>query len=260
MLGMLSVPEIFTVSAPLALPIWIVLLAETTAPDPIAVAKVRLAELASAEPPTKVLFEPVVFVDPADLPRKTLVAPVVLAWPADLPKKALLNPVVFAEPAEVPKNELSPPLIVEPPASNPKNELLTAVVLAAPADDPKNEFCCPVVLAVPAPTPAKMFPVPPTLNTALPPMLYCVLVLMIGILSVPEILTVSEPFALPSWIVLLVETTAPEPIAVAKLRPPEPAFVESPMKVLFEPVVFDAPADWPKNALPPPVVFAEPAR
>src|SRR5439155_3042015 len=52
------------------------------------------------------------------------------------------------------------------------------VVLEPPALLPKKEFWLPVVFELPAPLPANILLVPAMLKTRLPPMLYCVEVLM----------------------------------------------------------------------------------
>ena len=58
------------------LPSWMVLLAATLAPEPIAVALVRLFDATSAAAPIAVLSPPVVFVSKAAEPSATLLLPV----------------------------------------------------------------------------------------------------------------------------------------------------------------------------------------
>src|SRR6266567_2802647 len=123
--------------------------------------------------PKKELSDPVLL-SPALLPKKELVAPVVLSAPAEVPKKALALPVVFERPAKYPKKALSFPIVLALPAKPPKAELRMPIVLAAPAAYPKKEFSAPVLL------------VPALLKTRLPPMLYCVLVLMLPATSNSE--------------------------------------------------------------------------
>ncbi len=96
-----------------------VLLVVTTAPDPIAVAKLRSSTETSALSPMIVLLEPVVFEKPDRTPKKELLPPVVLANPEILPKKELLKPVVLALPELRPKNEFSPPVVFARPESLP---------------------------------------------------------------------------------------------------------------------------------------------
>src|SRR6266700_3582264 len=103
---------------------------------------------------------------------------------ARLPNTEFRSPVVLAKPAWVPKKEFSDPVLLLP-ARLPKKELRPAVVLTLPALNPKNELLAPV-LTVPAPEPATVLLVPALLKTRLPPMLYCVLVLMLPATSNSE--------------------------------------------------------------------------
>src|SRR2546423_15053451 len=105
----LMAPGALTVSEPFARPSWIVLLAETTAPAPMTVAKVRLPEAASALAPIKMLFEPVVLLKPAASPRAELKPPVALDNPAIVPKKEFPLPEELIAPASWPKKELAAP-------------------------------------------------------------------------------------------------------------------------------------------------------
>ncbi len=84
-----TAPGIRTTSLPLARPSTRLLLVETTAPDPMAAAKLRLPEATSALRPMIVLLSPVVFVFPAPSPTRVLLPPVVLLWPANEPKNEL---------------------------------------------------------------------------------------------------------------------------------------------------------------------------
>ena len=95
--------------------------------------------------------------------------------PAESPKKELLWPVLFVWPAMIPKKELLEPSVLEKPAPLPKNAL------------------CEPLLFSPMNTPAKVFE-PGVLNTRLPPMLYCVVLLMV----LPD----NVPPAVPSPLIL----------------------------------------------------------
>ena len=76
-------------------------------------------------------------------------------------------------------------------------------------------------------------------------------------LRLPGIRTVSR--LLPKTTVLLVETTAPEPMAVALFRLFDKTSASAPMIVLLFPVVLVSPAFTPKNELLNPPVVPEPA-
>src|SRR4051812_43562721 len=90
---------------------------------------------------------------------------------------------MLEDPAVSPKKELVPPVVLAVPALLPKKEFWIPVVLVMPALLPKKEFSLPVVFELPAPFPANVLRKPATLKTRLPPMLYCVEVLMLPVTS-----------------------------------------------------------------------------
>src|SRR5215472_5537786 len=197
--------------------------------------------------PSRVLWSPVEWV---------MVKSVLL--PMNVLASALPAPLL---PAFAPKNELPFP-VVTLPASSPKYELLAPAVLSNPEDDPKNELPAPVV-GLPASTRANRLFVPGRVKTRTPPRLNCVVAFRMFAPNVPA--TFNEPGTwtvsafLPGTTVLLVLTTAPEPIAVAKLRPSAPTLVKLPTRVLFAPVLLFRPVSRPKKELPAPVSLKSPA-
>ena len=116
---------LFTSVSSLVRPSDTVLLAETVAPDPIAVAKERPSDPSEFAPMYVLLF-PAVFVSPAPLPRAELPKPVVLLNPAAWPKNALTAPVVLNLPESRPKKEFWSPVVFANPEERPKKELAPA--------------------------------------------------------------------------------------------------------------------------------------
>ncbi len=78
------------------------------------------------------------------------------------------------------------------PAFTPTNVLALPVVLLKPVALPKNELPMPVVFAAPAFLPANKLSVPATLNTRLPPILYCVCELTVLPLRIPSAVPLPE--------------------------------------------------------------------
>src|SRR5262249_41542567 len=95
-----NAPGTCTVSA--LLPSTRVLLAETIAPEPSAVATVRVVAPKFADAPMAVLLFPVVLRSPAKSPKNALLAPDWFRCPEKIPKNALLSPVLLACPDPFP--------------------------------------------------------------------------------------------------------------------------------------------------------------